>query len=83
MNSVFVNPGIVASLVIVVIVSGNFFFFFYYINVIQYVAAPQNINTILYGCILSDLRINMLTTYMIVNINFLMVLCSVFILNTQ
>ena len=25
-NSVFVNPGIVASLVIVVIVSGNFFF---------------------------------------------------------
>ena len=28
MNSVFVNPGIVASLVIVVIVSGNLFFFF-------------------------------------------------------
>ena len=26
MKSVFVNPGIVASLVIVVIVSGNFFF---------------------------------------------------------
>ena len=27
MNSVFVNPGIVASLVIVLIVSGIFFFF--------------------------------------------------------
>ena len=51
MNSVFVNPGIVASLVIVVIVSGNLFFFFYYISVIQYVALPLNINTILYGCI--------------------------------
>ena len=41
MNSVFVNPGVAASLVIVVIVSGNLFvclsvFFFNYISIIRY-----------------------------------------------
>ena len=41
MNSVFVNPGIAASLVIVVIVSGNLFVclsvcFFNYIGIIRY-----------------------------------------------
>ena len=47
MNSVFVNPDIVASLVIVVIVSGNYYFFKLHKYKIQYVAVTQNINTIL------------------------------------
>ena len=38
LNSVFVIPGIAASLVIVVIVSGNLFvcLFFYYLSIISY-----------------------------------------------
>ena len=47
-NSVFVNPGIVASLVIVVIVSGNYFFKLDKYK-IQYVSVTQNINTILHS----------------------------------
>ena len=71
MNSVFVNHGIVASLVIVVTVSGNLFCFLFKLHKykIQYVAVTQNINTILYDCTLSNLQINMLTTYMNVNFN--------------
>ena len=67
MNSVFVNPGIVASLIIVVIVSGIFFLLHKY--KIQYVAVTQNINTILHDFTLSNLQINKLTTYMNVKYN--------------
>ena len=66
MNSVFVNPGIVASLVIV----DRFWkFFLNSLYKIQYVAVLQNINTILHDFTFSDLQINMLTTYMNVNFN--------------
>ena len=63
-----------ASLVIAVIVSGNLFvcFFFFKLhkyNKIQYVAVTQNFNTMLYDCTLSNLQINMLTTYVNVNFN--------------
>ena len=51
---------IVASLV-VVIVSGIFFSKY---NQVQSVAVSQNINTTLYDSTLSNLQINMLTTYM-------------------
>ena len=58
MNSVFANPGIVASLVVVVIVSGSLCFFFTicccHRILIQY-------------CL--NLQINMFTTYMNVNFN--------------
>ena len=61
MNSVFVNTGIVASLVIVVIVAGIFFKLHKY--KIQYVAVTQNINTILSGADEQELATLILSLY--------------------
>ena len=46
------------------------FFSLHKYNKIQYVAVAQNINTILYDCSVSNLQINMLTAYLIMNVNF-------------
>ena len=60
MNFVFVNPGVVASLVIVVIVSGNLF---NYISITRYnmlLLHRLNINTILYIIKFTDKYVNYL-----------------------